>query len=1187
MFSEFFVCQYFFTIGGTCIPLFVIFDDSSSVTQITESIFYVLLVNALVTIAFIPAGEIEIEADNLSLAIYSIDWYNTKNLKICKFVLFWLAQSQTPVQMSGAGIVKVNRYVLLQQTFANVLHGTARIGALDLYPPLRFYASGAFSIDSPTPTLRVNLNERTRPNSKWKYNLERRKSPEERSDLPRDAEIPATPRTRVIVLEISAAHVGLVLSQAAVFKKYIGFAFRRGAGIETELTSVGRILEYTEHAQEHRDGVLVEGWPQRGEIRFTNVYLSYDCDNYVLHNLNCTVEPQETIAIVGRTAAGKSSIISTILRLHKFEGKIFIDEVDIATLPLETLRSNISVISQDPALFTGTIRENIDLTGKYTDAEIWDALKAVNLSILFSTLDYMISTVDSNLSLGQKQLLCLARAIIRKSKIVIMDEVTASVDKKIEKMIHKIVLEEFACCTVIMITHKLDYVLEYDKVIVLDKGGIVEFDTPSRLLENPFIPCRLPPPPLVVAGGTDTGTILAFVGGWFKFKLGYLMINILLRHTIPGNLNFTPKALRGCTMSIPSRFEQSLLRLPQPTVYRQNLRSLEPRRRFHVSIPEPHRAGLSGKVGRLQEPCEFPESANILSSTSVYINEVFSKPTISICNQEDKENAGSKESRLKEPCEFPESVNILSSTSVYIKEELFSKPTTSKCVPNQEDKENAGVILYGLETIFYIETVFVIVVFDGFYLLMCCNLKIQFALLCEAVRLIQLGTNTTRAREEICWKKLKQYSQYHKFLLTIHKKLNKVFSEFFVCQYFLTIGGTCIPLFVIFDTSSSVTQVTESIIFAVLANVVVTLTFISAGEIEIEADNLTSEIYNIDWYNTKNLKICKFVLFWLARSQTPVQMSGLNKFSARWIPKLLNSEQKLCWQHICEENLEALCLKEFFSKIVTGDETWMYFWDTPTKHEFMQWVHKGSPPPTSKNAEFMRKSNGDGSTITGEVYKKTIRKLLTAIQQKGLHNCNHKIMLFHGNYRVYKARQVREAIDECGFVEMEHPPYTPDLAPSPKEELLGLLPLKGRTRGEDTANAVIECIEKHHIPLDKIVSISTDGAKSMTGVRNGFVAILKEKINHEILTYHCIIHQEALCAQTFPEKICKVMELVIKIINSIIAKALNHRQFKEFLVEVESEYADLLLHNKGVKVKSTEFEEKWAGGRSSESLYRR
>ncbi|XP_071035384.1 general transcription factor II-I repeat domain-containing protein 2-like [Parasteatoda tepidariorum] len=130
------------------------------------------------------------------------------------------------------------------------------------------------------------------------------------------------------------------------------------------------------------------------------------------------------------------------------------------------------------------------------------------------------------------------------------------------------------------------------------------------------------------------------------------------------------------------------------------------------------------------------------------------------------------------------------------------------------------------------------------------------------------------------------------------------------------------------------------------------------------------------------------------------------------------------------------------------------------------------------------------------------------------------------------------------------------------EELLGLLPLKGQTRGEDTANAVIECMDKHHIPLDKIVSISKDGAKSMTCLRKGFVAILKEKINHEILVYHCIIHKEALCARTFPDEICKVMELVITIINSVLAKTLNHRQFKEFLFEMESEYVDLLLHNK-------------------------
>ncbi|GFV96354.1 uncharacterized protein TNCV_2869321 [Trichonephila clavipes] len=111
----------------------------------------------------------------------------------------------------------------------------------------------------------------------------------------------------------------------------------------------------------------------------------------------------------------------------------------------------------------------------------------------------------------------------------------------------------------------------------------------------------------------------------------------------------------------------------------------------------------------------------------------------------------------------------------------------------------------------------------------------------------------------------------------------------------------------------------------------------------------------------------------------------------------------------------------------------------------------------------------------------------------------------------------------------------------PEKELLGLLPFKGQTRGEEIANTVIESMDKHHIPLDKIVSISTDGAKSMTGVRKVFVAILEEKINHEILVYHRIIHQEALYGQTSPDEICKVMELVITIINSILAKALNHR----------------------------------------------
>ncbi|GBM85160.1 General transcription factor II-I repeat domain-containing protein 2A [Araneus ventricosus] len=132
----------------------------------------------------------------------------------------------------------------------------------------------------------------------------------------------------------------------------------------------------------------------------------------------------------------------------------------------------------------------------------------------------------------------------------------------------------------------------------------------------------------------------------------------------------------------------------------------------------------------------------------------------------------------------------------------------------------------------------------------------------------------------------------------------------------------------------------------------------------------------------------------------------------------------------------------------------------------------------------------------------------------------------------------------------------------PKEELLGLLPLLGQTRGEDIANAVQKCLEDNGIDINKIVSIATDGARIMTEIHRGVTLILQKKINHEILTFHCIIHQEALCAQTFPAEIVEVMNLVIKVINSILAKALYHRQFKDFLEEIDSQFSDLLLHNK-------------------------
>ncbi|GBO22622.1 General transcription factor II-I repeat domain-containing protein 2A [Araneus ventricosus] len=132
----------------------------------------------------------------------------------------------------------------------------------------------------------------------------------------------------------------------------------------------------------------------------------------------------------------------------------------------------------------------------------------------------------------------------------------------------------------------------------------------------------------------------------------------------------------------------------------------------------------------------------------------------------------------------------------------------------------------------------------------------------------------------------------------------------------------------------------------------------------------------------------------------------------------------------------------------------------------------------------------------------------------------------------------------------------------PKEELLGLLLLSGQTRGKDIANAMQKCLEDNGIDINKIVSIATDGARSMTGMHIGKTSILQKKINHEILMFHCVINQEALCAQTFPAEIVEIITLVIKIINSILAKALYYRQFKDFLEEIDSQFSDLLLHNK-------------------------
>lgn len=251
------------------------------------------------------------------------------------------------------------------------------------------------------------------------------------------------------------------------------------------MTSVERVLEYTDVETENRTGRMLQNWPSGGKIAYEGVNLTYGkSKEYVLKNINFVINPSEKIGIVGRTGAGKSSLISTLFRLYQCEGNIFIDDVNIRTLSLDFLRSSIAIIPQDPVLFSGTIRSNVDPTQRYSDEEIWKAINTANLKNLISSLDYQITEGGCNFSSGQRQLICLARAIISKSKIIILDEATANVDPETDVMIYTTIQENFASCTVVTIAHRLHSVMYSDRVMVVDKGQIVEFDYPSVLLNN-------------------------------------------------------------------------------------------------------------------------------------------------------------------------------------------------------------------------------------------------------------------------------------------------------------------------------------------------------------------------------------------------------------------------------------------------------------------------------------------------------------------------------------------------------------------------------------------------------------------------------------------------------------------------------------------------------------------------------
>jgi ABC-type multidrug transport system fused ATPase/permease subunit len=203
------------------------------------------------------------------------------------------------------------------------------------------------------------------------------------------------------------------------------------------------------------------------------------------------MKPKEKIGVVGRTGAGKSTLSSAFFRIIPFSaGEITIDGIDISKFGVRDLRSRLTIIPQDPILFEGTLRNNLDPLNECSDAQLWEALKLTNVLESFEsngstqtiTLDALVNENGTNFSQGQRQLVCLARALLRSSKFIVMDEATASVDPDTDSKIQKTIRSEFKDCTILTIAHRLKTVIDYDRIIVLDDGKIKEIGTAEELL---------------------------------------------------------------------------------------------------------------------------------------------------------------------------------------------------------------------------------------------------------------------------------------------------------------------------------------------------------------------------------------------------------------------------------------------------------------------------------------------------------------------------------------------------------------------------------------------------------------------------------------------------------------------------------------------------------------------------------
>jgi ABC-type multidrug transport system fused ATPase/permease subunit len=303
---------------------------------------------------------------------------------------------------------------------------------------------------------------------------------------------------------VSGGSGGLALTYSLSITQTLNWYVRQSAELESQVVSVERVKEYADVTPEAP--AVVEGrrppkaWPEKGGIEFHKTAMRYrpglplvlkgDQDQ----GLVCSIPGGQKVGVVGRTGAGKSSLLLVLLRLVEPEpgGTLVVDGHDVLKMGLDDLRSRVSIIPQDPVLFTGTVRFNLDPFGDHGDDAVWSAMDRAHLGEHIRSLpDGLEAEVEEggrNFSMGERQLLCLARALLRASRILLLDEATSAVDHHTDALVQGTIRKEFKDCTVLTIAHRLDTIIDYDRVLVLSDGKVAEDDHPKSLIDSDKYP---------------------------------------------------------------------------------------------------------------------------------------------------------------------------------------------------------------------------------------------------------------------------------------------------------------------------------------------------------------------------------------------------------------------------------------------------------------------------------------------------------------------------------------------------------------------------------------------------------------------------------------------------------------------------------------------------------------------------